>query len=170
LFDFRLVDHALFQFKSFSEDDVSYCYYEAPFEVVTYRDYVAELFGHDLVAVANVGDSFYEDYELVVETAPLRKAVSPIRYDYQPAQYEPGVHPAAHIHLGTSNEIRLSTGRRMRPTSFVLFVLRQMYPEYWRRFLGRDDVQTVCRSVREDLEQVDEAYMQDRDRLQLILE
>jgi hypothetical protein len=170
LFDFSLVDRSVFQFKRNGADDISYCYYQSPFEAPTYRDFLLEQFGTDLAGIDEVGDSFSAEYELVVDTARLRKGVTPIRYDYSPALYEAGIHPAAHLHIGAGNDVRLCAGRLMNPLSFVLFVMRQMYPHNWRRFVHGGDASTICRAVREDLPVVEAAYTQPLDRLQLVLE
>jgi hypothetical protein len=170
LYDIRLVDSALFQFKHLSDDDVSYCYYEPPFEAPTYEEFVAETLGAAFAAENTVGDSFREEYEQAVDTAPLRKSVTPIRYDYSPALYEPGVHPAAHLHIGVDNELRIYARRLMHPMSFVLFVMRHIYPDSWRRFIQRADAPIICRAVRDDLALVADAFATDLDRLHVILE
>jgi hypothetical protein len=170
IYDFGLVDRSLLQFKHHSDDDVSYCYYQVPVDAPTYQDFLASEVGIDPSLVESVGESFYEEYELAVDTARLRKSITPIRYDYTPKLYEHGVHPAAHIHIGSGNDIRLSARRLMEPMSFVLFVVRQMYPESWRLFLEMKDAPVICRAVREDIPHVREEYFQLFDSLQLVLE
>lgn len=170
LFDIRLVDHAIFQFKTYADGKTSYCYYQTPLELPTYKEYVADQIEDEPIDIEEVGDLFLEDYEQVIATARLRNGVTPIRYDYNSDLYEPGVHPAAHLHIGSGNEIRLYTRRLMLPLSFVLFVLRQMYPESWRCFLSLEGAPTLGRCVRDDLEQVDAKFSGSLDMLQLILD
>jgi len=170
MFDFLLKDRALLQFKHLSDDEVSYCYYQSPFDVPSYRDFLAESLGPDADAIQDVGDSFLDEYSLAIDTARLRKNLLVMRYDFDPKLYEHGVHPAAHVHFGQGNEIRLSVRRLMEPMSFALFVIRQLYPESWRKLLDWTDAPVLCRAVRENLEVVGAAYYQMRDKLQLSLE
>lgn len=171
LFDFYLVDHGLVQFKWHDQDDISYCYYQSPFDVPTYEEYVADqLQDWDLDIKAEVGDIFLDDYEKLIDTARLRKGVTPIRYDYTPDQYQEGIHPAAHIHIGSGNDIRLHTRRVMLPMSFVLFILRQMYPDAWRQLLEASEIERILRAVRDDLQFVHNKYVGARDACQLILD
>jgi hypothetical protein len=170
LFDFRLTDRSILQFKHFGEQEISYCYYQSPFDVPSYRDFLAEQFGPDPEAIEAAGDSFADDYSLAIDTARLRKNLLVVRYDFDPGLYEHGVHPAAHIHFGQGNEIRISVRRLMEPMSFALFIIRQLYPESWRRFLEWSDAHIVCRAVRENLEMVEEGYYNTWDKLQLVLE
>ena len=67
-----------------------------------------------------------------------------------------GQHPAAHIHLGVDSPIRLSCKYKLKPMSFILFVLRQFYPDEWTRLLtyGENipEVNVALKSVRDNLE------------------
>jgi hypothetical protein len=168
LYDMRLVDGALFQFRDdLPGDDISYSYLQAPYDVPTYDEFVRQQLDMD---VAEVGDELREDYQLAIDTARLREAVIPIRYDYSPNLYEVGVHPASHLHIARGNEMRLSARRLMMPLSFVLFIVRQLYPDHWRRFLRREEAGTICRMVRDEIEHVHERYYSTQDRLELILD
>jgi hypothetical protein len=170
VFDFRLVDRSILQFKHFDDKEVTYCYYQSPFDVPSYRDFLAEQLGPDPEAVVAAGDSFLDDYALAVDTARLRKNLLVVRYDFDPELYEHGVHPAAHIHFGQGNEVRLGVRRLMEPMSFALFIIRQLYPESWRRFLEWTDAPLICRAVRENLVHVEDDYFKTWDKLQLVLE
>jgi hypothetical protein len=170
LFDFRLVDLGLFQFKWQARGDISYCYYQNPQEIPSYSEFLSEQLGPGFDNLDSVGDAFREEYDLVISTANLRESVTPIRYDLSPGLYECGVHPAAHLHIGMDNSIRIAVRRLMSPVSFVLFVLRQMYPDAWRHCLDRTDPRILVAEVRESLDEVEAMYFQDRDHLQLVLE
>jgi hypothetical protein len=170
LFDFQLSDGALFVFRGdLPEDNVSYCFYPTPFDVPSYEAFLCEEFEIDAAAAADMGDAFMEDYQLAVDTARLRDTVTPIRYDYSPNIYEPGVHPASHVHIARRNDIRLGTLHRMMPMSFVLFVLRQAYPHRWRTFLAHEDAESHCKSVRDELDEVERKFLSSRDRMELYL-
>jgi hypothetical protein len=66
-----------------------------------------------------------KDYELYLGSDLAERSVTPLRYDYEPERYRCGVHPAAHVHFGLANEIRLCSKRIMNPVSFTLFVIRR---------------------------------------------
>jgi hypothetical protein len=167
-YDIKLSDWSLLQFRPQSESnrDPSYCYQDCPLELLSYEDFVADVFGAD---AGSVGDEFWEEYEQSVYTSRLKASVTPIRYDYSPTLYAEGVHPAAHIHIGYQSEIRLFTERKLLPLSFGLFVLRQVYPKKWKDFLKFDKAAALCRHVREELEVVGVDYYQPKDKLQLVL-
>jgi len=167
LFDFRLKDDSLLQFRAtFSPLIVSYTYYECPFlPLVSLEDYLDQ-------ERAAKGDEV-DDYDLLREydlLGPvLKPATTPARYDYAPHIYEEGVHPASHIHFGHGGHIRLGTKRILRPLSFLLFVIRQYYPDEWRSLIGRGDAGMICRNVSENLDLVAQAHIRPLDALEMYL-
>jgi hypothetical protein len=170
LYDLQLSDGALLVFRGdLPEEEISYSFYPPPFDVPTYEAFVCEQLQIDADAAEEFGDAFMEDYQLVVDTARVRDAVTPVRYDYSPKLYEAGVHPASHIHIARQNEVRIGTVRRMMPMSFVLFVLRQAYPDAWRKFFTHENAESFCKSVRDELEAVDKKFLAARDRMEVYL-
>ena len=172
LFDFKLTDGSLFQFKDSPEAhlDASFCFYESPLAVDDFETFVVTT--HD-ATVAELGDIIElveEEYEAYLSSAGLKKAVAAIRYDYSPLLYREGCHPASHIHVGLGNEVRISTRRLMNPVSFALFVVRQVYPNHWARLLGVDEATEHIKHVRECLQPVDEAFQRVKDAWELRLE
>lgn len=169
LYDLRLDDGSLLQFKPPAEgsDEYSYCYYQSPAAVMAYREFVRVYFPE--FPEDEYTDLLQEDYDLYVTTAGLKDTVTPIRFDYSPSLYKSGVHPAAHLHVGCGNEIRIGAQRLLMPLSFCLFVVRQMYPEYWKRFLELSDAVALCRAIREDLESVDAKFFAERDKMEMVL-
>jgi len=166
-YDLRLRDWSILQFKPETPvSELSFSFYECPVAILPYREFLVETLGSD---VDNVGHEFWEEYEEYVYTSALRDAVTPIRYDLSPALYEEGIHPSAHIHIGHRSEIRLFTVRMLRPLSFGLLILRQVYPDAWRAFLKRPDAPSLCRQVRDALEIVPAEHHKPKDRLQMIL-
>ena len=128
----RLEDHSLFLFDP--DRGPSYSYLQCPLDVISYRDYLDSM---DLEFTRTNRVRYQREYEEVMSTAVLRAHVTPIRYDMDASAYATCLHPAAHIHVGLENEIRLAVRREMRPVAFFLFVMRQMYPSSWRCLLER---------------------------------
>jgi hypothetical protein len=135
-YDFRLSDQSLLLFVK-SGDNVhnglSFSYYEPPAEVLPYEEFVAAQLGLSPSepdfqdAIDSWGDELRVDYEQYVDSAELKKAVTPVRYDCKASDYRPGVHPASHVHFGFATDIRVGTRRVLNPLSFILFILRQRY-------------------------------------------
>ena len=116
-----------------------------------------------------VGDEFREDYENQLLDSKLKEAVTPIRYDYSPSQYNQGLHPASHVHFGHMSRVRIATKKALNPISFVCLVLRQCYPEYWRSLLQESAAHIWCRNVRDNLVDIDNQFWNPMDDHEMIL-
>ena len=125
-FHFRLKDHSLFRF-IFNETRLTFEYLNCPY-IFDYILHHGELFED-------------EDYTEVLPT--------PIRYDYEPSIFNPISHPIGHIHIGIENEIRIGTDCAFNPMSFILFCLRQMYPDNWNKLLLDDSFSKYQKHIRE---------------------
>lgn len=128
----RLEDHSLLIFDD-SEPHPSYSYLHCPLEIETMRDFLGRT-GRDY-NFRNIREA-QEEYEQIFETSAYRANVTPIRYDIDMHGYLSGSHPLGHLHIGLGNSIRLGVRRVLSPVAFSLFVMRQMYPESWKRLLG----------------------------------
>jgi hypothetical protein len=179
-YDFRLVDQALLLFTRAGHDEhdgqLGFCYYESPVNVVPYKDFVALELGISPTQpdckkiLAEFGDELRPDYEQYVTSQDSKTVVTPLRFDYKAEDYRPGIHPAAHVHFGFANQIRVGTRRVMNPLSFVLFILRQRYPEKWVRFRKLKDSEQLCRNVRQELDLVHKDYWGDEDEREASLQ
>jgi hypothetical protein len=141
-FHLKMQDHSLFLFTEGAM--ASYSFLHCPLEIVPFVEFLDQIGERNTPASRR---KHFDDYNKVVETASERRNVTPIRFDYDPVGYRPGVHPVAHIHIGISNEIRLCSNR-MNAVSFVLFVMRHMYPRSWEKLLSRENVSQFVRAIR----------------------
>jgi hypothetical protein len=166
-YDFQLSDNSLLQFRvpSYSPLELSYVYYECPYECLAYEEFVQELG----FAYEDVHDELKPEYGDYVTTCDAKDTVTPIRYDLSPALYRAGGHPASHIHFGHNSDIRVGTRRILRPLSFVLFVLRQCYSKTWQRLLARSDAEILCRNVKQNLTDVPREYWDVLDEREMTL-
>ena len=180
LYDFLLDDDSILQFRydKVSRLIVSYSYLNSPFRKLLsfeefYNDRLREidrLRETDEIKEEPDEYSILREYEFYIETNTLVKEhVSPIRYDYDHKLYVKGRHPASHIHFGHGNNIRVATQRILRPMSFILFILRQCYPDSWTNFLFKDEAETLCRNVREHPDQVHDDYWNELDEREMFL-
>jgi len=169
LFDFQLTDGSLLQFKDRPEHhtDLSFCFYESPLDVDDYSTFVTQTYD---LTVEDIGDQAREDYEAYLSTAQLKRAVVMLRYDHSPGLYREGCHPVSHLHIGHNNEIRLGTHRVMNPVSFALFVVRQVYPAHWQRFISASASGDWVKHVRESLPKIERVHLNLRDTWEAYLE
>lgn len=178
-YDFRLVDQALLLFTCAGQDEhdgqLGFCYYESPVNVIPYKDFICLELAITPTQpdykkiIAEFGDDLRPDYEQYVNSQDSKAAVTPLRFDYKADDYRAGIHPAAHMHFGFANHIRVGTRHIMNPISFVLFILRQRYPEKWVLFRSLKNSDQLCRNVREELDLVHANYWSDEDEHELSL-
>lgn len=163
LYHIRMQDHSIFLFSEGSNP--SYSFLHCPLDLVTFPQYLTELGQLDNPQTRRL---YRDQYSLVFDSASERRHVTPIRFDYDPLGYRPGVHPVAHIHIGLENQIRLCVNK-MNAVSFVLFVMRQMYPESWHRLLLRERRSTLVKSIRDSATILEEEFCGELDRVELHL-
>ncbi len=168
LYDFQLVDNSLLQFRidSFHPIKVGYAYYECPYKCSSYIEFVSESGFRPKV----VGDSFTKEYEDYVASCEKKDSITPLRYDYDISTYEEGRHPVSHVHFGFASNVRIGTQKILvKPLSFLLFLIRQYYPNDWVELLKHRRSRTWCRNVRDCLDDVDIIYRNDKDLLEMML-
>lgn len=164
-FDYRLSDSALLLFHhgAVGGTELTYSYYESPYDALAYADFVEREIGEP---IGLVGDALREEYETYVSACDVKGTVTPVRYDYDPCTYRPGVHPASHVHLGFESNVRVGTRRLFHPVTFVLLVIRQCYPNAWLRLLDVDEGRTWAGQIRDALAEIPECYSTAADELE----
>jgi hypothetical protein len=170
LYDFRLIDGALLQFKHAPDAnaEVSFCFYESPLAVEDFDSFANRLVSSPDER-AEYLEVLQEDYEQYLSSAELKRSITTIRYDHSPPLYAEGRHPVSHVHIGRDNEIRLGTAKIMNPISFTLFVLRQMYPDKWVALLSKDSIGEYVKHVRAELPAVEQDYLGGKNEFELYL-
>lgn len=163
-FHIMFEDLSLIQFQN--APSPSFHFLECPLDVPTRREFLAAL-GMDYRKRHD--SDFQELYAEAVETAGSRPHVTPIRYDRDFGSYRAGVHPAAHLHVGLDNDIRLALPSEMTPLSFILFVIRQKYPSNWEQLLASNLAASLQRSVRYSLVPLPGQYWQEPDLCEMAL-
>ncbi|WP_081767225.1 DUF2290 domain-containing protein [Hylemonella gracilis] len=161
-----LEDLSFFSFSNLNERP-SYSYSPCPLEIESFRTF---LLLRDLEPSRSNRDAYKEEYQLALETASLKEHLSPIRYDVDPHGYEPATHPVAHIHIGLNNQIRIGTRRLITPIAFVLFVIRQFFPDNWRNLLQYQAELKIERNIRTKLSLIDQQFWSQEDELQMYLQ
>jgi hypothetical protein len=167
LFDFRLTDDSLIQFRTtFDPIEISYAYYECPYDpMITLEQFMEQ----EQTSQADDPDDYdlLRQYELL--TRDIKDTVTPLRYDYAPLLYHEGLHPASHIHFGHKNHIRIATERILKPLSFILFIVRQCYPNQWQTVTQMSSAELLCRNISMNLSMIDGIYRHPLDNWEMIL-
>lgn len=151
-YNFRLVDDSLLQFKLETENVLCfhYSYYDCPYEPkMSIEEFEQK---HPLNEKYQI-EELQLDYENYI-VPKAKETFIPIRYDYDPQLYNPCIHPASHIHIGHNNSIRVSAKKILRPLSFILLIIRQIYPEYWGGITRLRNSEELLRNIRESLDEV----------------
>lgn len=142
-YDYELKDKSLLQL--IYEDDInhSFCYLSYPFS---------------------------EDIEIdPMSTEPysLKEHFLKIHYDYHPSTYKEFCHPCAHFHFGIGNQIRIGIKKQLNPISFVLFILKQCYPNEWQNFLKNNNDENIYKNIRKNLIDIPDEIFNDEKELVL---
>lgn len=161
----KFPDNSIFTFQYGKSP--SYRYIECPLDVPSYEDFLQD------IGMTSPKDKFSEsnksDYSMVLSTAALKAHINPIRYDLDRRSYKSGLHPAAHIHIGLDNEIRIGLEREMTDVSFLLFVLRQRYPLNWERLIHSNYGINLERLIRHSLPTLEAKYRESLDQREVYL-
>ena len=166
-YDFRMTDHSLLQMHPLSDEagKATYGLYECPYAVVGYDEWLR----HDGLDPKSEGDLWREEYDAYVVTCACKEYVTPVRYDYSELQYTPGRHPVSHLHFGFANEIRVSADKVWKPVTFVLFVIRQYYPDRWTLLCQKQKETNIFKNVRASLHKTAVRFRNALDEREVIL-
>lgn len=163
-FHIQFEDLSIIQFQN--APSPSYHFIECPLDVPPLSEFLNAL---QVEYRKRYHSDVAELYSEAIETANLRRHVTPIRYDRDFNGYRRGIHPAAHLHIGLENNVRLALPREMTPWSFLLFVIRQKYPQSWERLLNSGMAQHFENGVRQNLPLVPEDYWGGHDLSEIAL-
>lgn len=157
-YDFQLIDNSIIHFY-FKKQKISFTFIACPFDCISYEDFLIE---HD-TTFSEVGESYYHDYELYLESCKLIESPPTFRYDYDPSSYNPGIHPASHIHIGIKNQIRIGLNYILNPLAFFFFILRQHYPNQWTTILEKKEHDDIIKNYKSKLDKIEKKYFSKRD-------
>lgn len=75
----------------------------------------------------------YRSDELFGDILTKRIVRFPIRFDFDPKNYQPKHHPHSHLTLGQFQNCRIPVTHAVSPNGFLLFVIRNFYHQLYRR-------------------------------------
>jgi len=177
MYDYLMADWSLLQFEEREpergEPKYRYSYVQCPHQpALSFEKYSQE---SKTAARQDLEDEYFGH---LTEEGEEREHPRLIRYDYTPAQYRAGCHPASHMHIGCDDEFRVGTRKRMAPLSFVLFVARHSYTDNWTKYFCDDEDAKIDNSqnrkkydkfVRENLTSVAMKYFTHADEMEMHL-
>lgn len=123
-FNLQLKDFSFFQFSKVG-DDLRLCFYPSPFGL------------QDFVKIKTVTDRLdagaidFEMYCYFLEGMRFNARRPLIRYEYSTEQYQSGVHPASHFHIGTYGEDRWVCKRILTPLAFAHLIGKLYFAPDW---------------------------------------
>jgi hypothetical protein len=166
LYHLLLDDQSIISFQDVA-GKISYSYLPCPLEIPSKSSFL-EMHFPDRNQRRDTTD-MQEQYNLTIDSADFRPHITPIRYDIDWSSYRENIHPAAHLHFGIDNNIRLATKRVLSPKAFFLLVIRQAFPENWSAILHYRDNLKLERAIRTELSEVDSKYWSSNDDIQHFL-
>lgn len=156
-YDILLKDNSFLQFSMEIENSknnefkLRYAYYQSPNKVKSYEGFL-ESIGLDY---DECGDTFLNDYDQYVWEGQINKGACPIRYDFDYELYKGLNHSISHIHIGHNNEVRISTGKILLPEKFILFIIRNVYPNIWIDIVENQKLLQECLKIKAKCEEID---------------
>lgn len=173
-FRILLKDYSFFTFEidpngCSSNNLISMSYYGCPYKFIDIKSYIVQELGEEYVAFTDE-PSIIEGYQQALYESVSVESPVTFRYDYAPADYDSGRHPASHLHIGHNNQIRVGCERILNPVSFVAFVVRQQYPEIWKSAVLPSHVHLCKGSIRDAIPSVPIKFKTENDRFEMYLD
>ena len=153
-YDFQLYDFSLLSFIENKSGGETFLYIGCPVQCDISEDEYYSTKEYDII-----GD-VYEDYIL---TCPKVDNIPYLRYDNAQNQYSTGLHPASHFHFGYNQKNRVGCFYYVDIVSFVAIVLRQYYPDSWRKVLNAPTIYSALCAYKDNLIEIGDQYYKNND-------
>lgn len=168
-YDILLMDDSVFLFHKDGKD-YRFCFIQNPRVKLSWKDFLQNLnVEEDNLSPAeftmyracydnNEDDSFtLVDYPVF------------IRYDVSETEYEEGIHPYAHIHIGLHNEMRIPVSKVLTPEMFTAFVVKMVYYQLWKDKKDKTYLVEFYSSVKKGSEAVSLDFFSEVDKQDLYM-
>lgn len=154
-YDIILNDDSIFQFHKDGED-LRYCFMQNPKVKISWHEYlymngmIEENLDPEVLEFCRScydnGDdeSCYDDNKYPVY----------LRYDVSCCQYQEGIHPYSHLHVGLYNEIRFPISMILTPEMFAQLAVKMTYPVVWKEKVRQNDIQEFQKTVKKGCEEI----------------
>ncbi len=163
-----LFDESFFQF-DLSEFDkkpiLRYSFYQPPYDFISYEKYLESKY----LKFEDVGYTYQEEYEQLLNGAPRKETFLSIRYDYSEEEYKNGIHSVSHFHIGFRDSVRITCSICITPLLFVIFILKNVYFDEWPSLIKDADFLEQYKNIKEKCENIEETFFQELDKIELYL-
>jgi Uncharacterized conserved protein (DUF2290) len=161
-FHFHLKDSSLLLFNF---ENTSFTYISNPRDSIGFGDFLVG-FGLEFESYKY---EYYHDYEQYLSECNLKEFPLLIRYDFDENSYNHGMHPVSHLHMGHGNNTRIGFISKMDVEAFVYFIIRQIYPSYWKLILNDNELLKRINSNKNELMIIEDKFYNSNDKLELYL-
>ena len=147
-FDIMMYDESIFQF-SYKKNTKSpiphirFAFFPNPKLFIPYTDFLKILQEDGLIDedqnLEELGSLYEEEYDQYLIEQQLNTGNTSIRFDVDEPRYTPLIHSVAHFHFGHITNIRIPSKRIITPLGFVIFILKHIYYQEWRKLILAKD-------------------------------
>lgn len=170
-YDFLFADDSFIQLE-FREDAsankvfLRYAYYQNPFQHFSYKDFLS-FYGF---SIDETGEMLREDYDQAMLESEPKEDCFLIRYDCSFKEYEEGIHPYSHLHIGYKESISIPINKILTPFVFIFFILKNCYPQVWSEQMNSNtDFKDLYYAQKSALKSVHADAWKELDKLELFL-
>ena len=158
-------DGSIFQF-SIDGGSIRFAYFERPYNSMTYQEFLK----FSNISYEEYGDEFYEDYNQYLIESPQKEHITNFRYDYSENEYHEVIHPVSHLHIGQNNNVRIPLSKVLLPSSFVMFIIKQVYWEKFKEY-SQNNISFIDDYISEinRVKDIPKEYLTSRELKELIL-
>jgi hypothetical protein len=96
-------------------------------------------FPSPILPTAEEAPELYERDDLYADILTERIVRFPVRFDFDPLNYRPRVHPHSHVTFGQFDNCRIPVTCAVSPNTFFLFILRNFYFLLYRQHQNKFD-------------------------------
>lgn len=167
-YDIILKDDSIFQYRK-EGDDLRYCFMQNPKVKISWHDYLQK----NDIKEEDLGPADFElcygCYDNGDDETCYEYTDYPIylRYDVSGKQYQEGIHPYSHLHIGLHNEIRFPVSKILTPDMFAQIAIRMTYPVDWKKKIDQNSILEFQKTVKSGCKDVSTDKWSDIDKLDL---
>lgn len=143
-YEFAMTDDSLLQLY-LNGNIIRYAFIQNPIQPLSFLDFLRENFEDkdipkDEDKLNELQSELQDDYEQRLNDQRLNEKAIYLRYDLDQTGYRPRVHSYAHLHVGLNQNFRIPVHSIITPLSFVITIIKWLYPSYWMTFLGDSEL------------------------------
>ena len=164
-YEFSMVDDSLLQLY-LNGNIIRYAFIQNPIQPLSFSDFLREIFDDkdiptDEDKLNELQSELQEDYEQRLNDQRLNDKAIYLRYDFDQTGYKPRVHSYAHLHIGLNQDFRIPVHSIVTPLSFVVTIIKWLYPNYWMTLLGDIELKEQFDNYKSKDENMEETMWQD---------